>query len=272
MSKTIGVLGCGWLGTPLAETLLASGNRVRGSTTREEKITSLLEKGVEARVLRLGDREIEGNTEEFLEGLDCLVVNIPPGIRRDPKADFISRIGLLETCLQKAAIPHLVFVSSTSVYGASQGRVTEADHPLPDSQTGEQLLEAENILLENTARTTQILRPGGLIGPNRHPVFALSGKNINSDGGERVNLVRQEDLLPVLELLIANPNLSGTFNAVYPEHPSKHEYYTKEAHHFGIAPPAYRDSLGRLRGKKIACPALEALGYSFAHSIWSSEL
>ena len=272
MSKTIGILGCGWLGTPLAETLLASGNRVRGSTTREEKINSLLEKGIEARVLRLGDQEIEGNPGEFLEGLECIVVNIPPGIRSDPKADFISRIRLLETRLQKAATPHLVFISSTSVYGASQGSVTEADNPLPDSQTGEQLLEAEKILLANTTRTTQVLRPGGLIGPDRHPVFTLSGKNINSDGGERVNLVRQEDLLPVLELLIANPDLSGTFNAVFPEHPSKYEYYTKEANHFGIAPPLYRDRPGRLRGKKIACPALKALGYTFTHSIWSSEL
>lgn len=272
MSKTIGVLGCGWLGTPLAETLLASGLDVRGSTTREEKIHSLLEKGIEARVLRLGDHEIEGNPGEFLKGLDCLVVNIPPGIRRDPKADFISRIRLLETYLQKAAIPHLVFVSSTSVYGASQGSVTEGDHPLPDSQTGEQLLQAEKTLLENTARTTQILRPGGLIGTDRHPVFTLSGKNINSDGSERVNLIRQEDLLPVLVLLIAHPKLSGTFNAVFPEHPSKREYYTKEAAHFGIAPPVYTDIPGALKGKKIACPALKALGYSFAHSIWSSEL
>lgn len=272
MSKTIGVLGCGWLGTPLAETLLASGNRVRGSTTRKEKINSLSGKGIDAFLLRLGDHEIEGNPEEFLEGLDCLVVNIPPGIRRDPKADFISRIRLVETYLQKAAIPHLVFVSSTSVYGASQGSVTEADHPLPDSQTGEQLLQAENILLENTARTTQILRPGGLIGPDRHPVFTLSGKNINSDGSERVNLVRRKDLLNILSLLIANPNLSGTFNAVFPEHPSKHEYYTKEANHFRIPPPVYSAGPKNTKGKKVGSSAIKALGYSFAHSIWSSEL
>lgn len=272
MSKTIGVLGCGWLGTPLAEKLLASGNRVRGSTTREEKVNSLTERGIDAHVLRLGDQEIEGHPEAFLDGLDCLVVNIPPGVRRDPKADFISRIRLLETHLHKAAIPHLVFVSSTSVYGASQESVTEADQPLPDSHTGQQLLEAEEILLGNTARTTQVLRPGGLIGPDRHPVFTLSGRNIHSDGGERVNLIRQEDLLPALEVLIANPDLSGTFNAVYPEHPSKREYYTKEATHFGIAPPVYTDNPAHLKGKKITCPALNALGYSFSHSIWSSEL
>ncbi|MGA9238763.1 NAD(P)-binding domain-containing protein [Robiginitalea sp.] len=272
MNKTIGVLGCGWLGTPLAETLLASGHRVRGSTTREEKIDSLSEKGIEAFVLRLGDHEIEGNPEEFLKGLDCLVLNIPPGIRRDPKADFISRIRLMETYLQKAAIPHLVFVSSTSVYGTSQGSVTEADQPLPDSQTGEKLLVAEKILLGNKARITQILRPGGLIGADRHPVFTLSGRNINSDGSERVNLIRQEDLIGVLEALIANPDLSGTFNAVFPEHPSKREYYTKEATHFGIAPPVYTDNPAHLKGKKISCPAFKALGYSFAHSIWSSEI
>ncbi len=272
MSNRIGILGCGWLGTPLAESLLEKGNRVRGSTTREEKVNQLSQKGIEAGVLRLGEREIEGNPEPFLKGLDCLVVNIPPGLRKDSRADFTARIRLLETYLQQAAIPHLVFVSSTSVYGASQERVTEADPPMPDSQTGRQMLEAEKVLLGNTARTTQILRPGGLIGSDRHPVFTLSGKHIPSGGNERINLVRRQDLLQILSLLIANPSLPGIFNAVFPEHPSKREYYTREAIHFGISPPVYGDSPAPPKGKKVSGPALKALGYSFAHSIWTPDL
>ncbi|MGB5188607.1 NAD(P)-binding domain-containing protein [Robiginitalea sp.] len=272
MSKVIGILGCGWLGTPLAEFLLAKGYRVRGSTTREEKVAQLFQKGIDARVLILGERHIDGNPEEFLEGLDCLILNIPPGLRKAPEADFTARIRLLETYLTQAATPHLVFVSSTSVYGATQEMVTEAALPLPDSQTGRQLREAEKILLGNTARVTQILRPGGLLGPDRHPVFTLSGKNIHAGGNERVNLVRRQDLLHIMGLLIANPSLSGIYNAVFPEHPSKHEYYTREASHFGIPPPVYSDSPARATGKKVSCPALEALGYSFAQSIWTPDL
>lgn len=272
MSKTIGILGCGWLGTPLAESLLANGNHVRGSTTREEKVNKLSQKGIEAGVLKLGEQGFEGNPVEFLGGLDCLVVNIPPGLRKDPNANFTARIRFLETCLQQAAIPHLVFVSSTSVYGASQESATETDPPLPDSQTGHQLLEAEKILLGNTVRSTQILRPGGLLGPDRHPVFSLSGKNLPSDGNERVNLVRRQDLLNILGLLIASPTLDGIYNAVFPEHPSKHEYYTREANHFQIPPPVYSTGPTDPKGKKVGSSALKALGYSFGHSIWTPDL
>lgn len=33
---TVSILGCGWLGLPLAEQLLAEGYSVKGSTTRAE--------------------------------------------------------------------------------------------------------------------------------------------------------------------------------------------------------------------------------------------
>lgn len=48
MKPTIGILGCGWLGKPLAEHLLAEGYRVKGSTTTPEKKEILLDAGIEA--------------------------------------------------------------------------------------------------------------------------------------------------------------------------------------------------------------------------------
>lgn len=228
--------------------------------------------GVQARVLHLGEREIQGNIQGFLEGLDCLIVNIPPGLRKAPGTNFTARIRVLEACLKQAGTPHVVFVSSTSVYGASQTRVSETDPAEPDSQTGRQLLEAERILLTNSARTTQVLRPGGLLGPDRHPVFTLQGRHFPSGGNERVNLIRREEVLLILELLIENPSLSGIYNAVFPEHPAKRNYYTREAAHFGIPPPVYGDVPASPSGKRVCCPAVQALGYSFVHSIWTPEL
>ena len=271
MNKTIGVLGCGWLGTPLAESLIRKGYGVRGSTTREEKVASLLQKNIEARVLRLGETDIKGDIRSFLEGLDALVVNIPPGMRANSNADFTARIQVLESYLQKAGTPHLVFVSSTSVYGDAQENVGETDLPLPDSQTGRHLLEAETILRSNTARSTQILRPGGLLGTDRHPIFSLSGKQLTSDGNARVNLVRRQDVLRILELLIANPANTGVFNAVFPEHPSKREFYTTEASYFGIPPPCYIEKPGRTKGKEIHSRALQEMGYRFTNSIWTQN-
>lgn len=271
MSKTIGILGCGWLGTPLAESLIQKGNRVKGSTTSSKKVIALSEKGIEAQIIRLGESEIEGDITGFLTELDALVLNIPPGLRSNPKTDFTARVRLLESHLQKAEIPHLIFVSSTSVYGNSQENVCESDQPLPDSETGRQLLQSEAYLLSNTSRTTQIVRPGGLLGPDRHPVFSLSGKSLESDGNDRVNLIHLLDLLKILEILITQDSTAKIYNAVFPDHPSKRDFYTREASHFGIPPPSWSDPSGPPRGKKVACRALRAIGYSFSHSIWTGE-
>lgn len=271
MSKRIGILGCGWLGTPLAQRLVRKGWHVRGSTTRAEKEAGLSEKGIEPFVIRLGELEIEGDITGFLKGLDCLVLNIPPGLRNNPGADFTARIRLLHAHLEKAGIPHLVFISSTSVYGDAQGKVTEKDPPVPDSETGRQLLQAESLILSGTRRTVQILRPGGLLGPGRHPVYSLSGRVLGSGGNSPVNLVRLGDLLNILEMLVAGRPESGIYNAVFPEHPTKEEFYTLEARSLDLPPPSYPGTPAAPQGKIVRSKALEELGYRFSHPIRSSN-
>ena len=39
--ETITILGCGWLGLPLAQTLVKEGYSVKGSTTTEDKLEVL---------------------------------------------------------------------------------------------------------------------------------------------------------------------------------------------------------------------------------------
>ncbi|RUA14157.1 MAG: short-chain dehydrogenase, partial [Flavobacteriia bacterium] len=46
MSNSIGVLGCGWLGLPLAQRLVESGFEVHGTTTSIEKVQQLQRLGI----------------------------------------------------------------------------------------------------------------------------------------------------------------------------------------------------------------------------------
>jgi nucleoside-diphosphate-sugar epimerase len=231
----------------------------------------LSEKGIEAYEVRLKDHTIEGDIAGFLHGLDGLVLNIPPGLRSDPGADFAARIRMLEPHMKAAGTPHLIFVSSTSVYGEAQGTVSESDLPEPDSETGRHLLQAESFVLSNTTRTNQVLRPGGLLGPDRHPVLTLSGRTLTSGGDSRVNLVRLGDLLEILERLVTQRLPAGIYNAVYPEHPLKREYYSREASAFGLPAPSYAQP-GQVReGKIVRSRRLEDAGYSFTHSIWTKS-
>ena len=46
--KQISILGCGWLGLPLAKSLLEKGFSVKGSTTSLEKISVIENSGIDA--------------------------------------------------------------------------------------------------------------------------------------------------------------------------------------------------------------------------------
>jgi predicted dinucleotide-binding enzyme len=46
--NTISILGCGWLGKPLALAFLTKNMKVKGSTTSSEKILPLSNTGIEA--------------------------------------------------------------------------------------------------------------------------------------------------------------------------------------------------------------------------------
>ena len=48
MNKNISIIGCGWLGFPLAKHLIRLGYHIKGSTTSKDKLTKLESEGIEA--------------------------------------------------------------------------------------------------------------------------------------------------------------------------------------------------------------------------------
>ena len=44
--KQISILGCGWLGFPLAENLINKGNKIKGTTTSVDKLQLLSKAGI----------------------------------------------------------------------------------------------------------------------------------------------------------------------------------------------------------------------------------
>ena len=271
MSKQVGILGCGWLGTPLATSLLEAGYGIRGTTTDVEKLVPLEELGVVPFRILLTEKGVEGPLPLFLEGLDTLRGNIPPGLRKQPEADFLSKIRILDRALTEAGTARLLFVSSTAVFSDAQGAVVEQTPPEPGTRSGRQQLQAENLLLQNPSRKTMVLRLGGLMGPDRHPVTHLSGREIPSGGNQRVNLIRMGDALGALRHLIANPRSSGIYHGVYPAHPTRRDFYTSEARLMRLDPPRFMDPAGPAAGKTVRSTRLQREGFHFSHSIYSSE-
>ena len=119
--EKIAILGCGWLGLPLAESLLSKGYEVKGSTTSESKLDLLKNAGILSFQIQLEAHQIIGNIEEFLKETDVLVIDIPPGLRREVSTSnemtFVNKVKTLIPFIEKSGIPKVIFVSSTSVYG-----------------------------------------------------------------------------------------------------------------------------------------------------------
>lgn len=241
MNSRVGVLGCGWLGLPLAVSLLKDGFRVSGSTTSEEKINTLKRENIKPFLISLNEEKIEGSISTFLQQVDILIINVPPKLRSANSENYVKKIQLLHQEVKKAKIQKILFVSSTAVYGNVQGEVTEATLPQPETESGKQLLATEKIFQNDRELKTTIIRFGGLIGPNRHPVTVLSGRQGLTNGNAPINLIHLIDCIKVITEILKQSWWNEIINGVYPEHPSKQSYYRLKALEFGIQIPDYKE-------------------------------
>jgi nucleoside-diphosphate-sugar epimerase len=277
--KKISVLGCGWLGLPLAKSFLEKGYEVKGSTTSLEKISILEAIGIQAFQISLLEKEIVGDTSSFLENADILIIDIPPKLRGNSPENFVSKIQNLIPFIEKSSIENVLFVSSTSVYAdlpldcarGDKNIITEATIPNPDTESGKQLLEAEILLQNNRNFKTTVVRLGGLIGSNRHPIHFLAGRENLENPEAPINLIHQEDCIGIIKAIIekglrqaqSDMDLSETYNAVAPFHPSRKDYYTQKAIELQFQIPVFTTSQPSL-GKTISVEKVECvLQYTF---------
>lgn len=240
MTNTIAIIGCGWLGLPLAKVLIADGCQIHGSTTSEEKIGILNESGILPFLISLSEDAIEGDIEGFLSHVDALVINVPPKLRGDSTENYVKKMQLLHEAIKASTVKNVIFVSSTSVYGDIDGKVTEETTPEPVTESGKQLVVSEDIFRQDNSLEATILRCGGLIGPDRHPVTMLSGRKNLSNGNAPVNLIHLNDCIKIIIEILKKNWWGETLNGVYPYHPTKQEYYTSKAIRIGLQIPDYK--------------------------------
>jgi nucleoside-diphosphate-sugar epimerase len=241
--KQISILGCGWLGLPLAKSLLEKGFSVKGSTTSLRKVFTLKQAGIDAFKIVVSGSGIDGNMHSFLENSEILIIDIPPKIRGNSTENFAKKIGKLIPFIKEAEIKKVIFISSTAVYNDDYSTVTETTQTNPDSESGKQLVAAEKLLFLNMFDfSTTKIRFGGLIGEDRHPVYHLAGKQNLGNPGAAVNLIHQVDCIGIIEKVIELDCWNQTFNAVAPFHPSRKEYYTQKAAEFNLPLPEFSEN------------------------------
>lgn len=268
--KQISILGCGWLGLPLAKALIEKNIKVKGSTTSVEKLSVLENTGIQPFLLALDSESVPDALPAFFEGSETLIIAIPPKLRGKNKDysdansnSFVKKIANLLPLIEQSSIQNLLFISSTAVYGDANATVNEDTKPIPVTESGKQLLTIENLLMENSHFKTTILRFGGLIGKDRHPARFLAGKE-NADNPEApINLIHQDDCIGIIIKILETNTWGEILNAVTPYHPTREQYYIQKAVELNLVPPTFNYN-NPSSGKTILSDKLrEMLDYTF---------
>ena len=109
-----------------------------------------------------------------------------------------------------------------------------------------------------------IVRCAGLMGDRRIPGKYVAGRTVDT-GNVPVNYIHQTDVVGLLTAVIEQ-GLSGTFNAVAPQHPTREAVYRKSCADFGYALPTFVDPTEPIPFKVINGDKLtQAAGYVFKY-------
>ncbi len=261
--KQISILGCGWLGKPLAKKLIQNGYSVKGSTTTDSKLEILKKEGITPFLISLKANKLPLETVAFLENSEILILNIPPRLKENSGESFVARMENFIPFIEKSSIKKVVFVSSTSVYANENQIITEKTVPNPETESGKQLLVVENLLLYNSNFQTTILRLGGLISDDRHPITFLAGRKKIENPEAPINLIHQLDCIEIIHKILEKEVWDTVFNAVAPYYPSRKKYYIQKAVELNLVPPQFNNNERSVGKTVLSNKLIKVLNYEF---------
>jgi nucleoside-diphosphate-sugar epimerase len=228
---TVLIIGCGFIGLPLATKLQILGYEITVTTSQKSKQKILENKGLFS--LKFNSNLQEDYIQFKNYSFDYIIYTLPPNVCKSISYDHVL-FKLIPSLSQKGIV---VFTSSISVYQNNRALHTEESLSLNDSSI---IFKAENVLIQNRY-PHYIFRLAGLIGENRHPKnFIKSGVIKNSN--QYVNLLRGEDAVEAIVLSITNKIPFGIYNICSPEHPTRETYY----HNYTASPLFIEGKEGKL--------------------------
>lgn len=240
MKRSVSILGCGWLGLPLAEFLISKGFSVKGSTTTPGKKDILSSNNIEPFLIELNPAIHEKDLQDFFSS-EILIINIPPG-GSDNKADYHKhQIESVLNEVKNSSVSKLIFISSTSVYKNANREVTELDQPNPETESGRALRSVEELIFNTIEFDKTIIRFAGLIDKDRNPVKYFAGAKNISGGNAPVNLIHRKDCIDIIFNILHRNVWNEIFNACSDLHPSKKEFYSAAALKYNLTPPEFND-------------------------------
>ncbi len=261
---SVGIIGCGWLGTALALALLKNNISVLATSSKLDNVDKLNQQGINAQQLIL-PADVEQLVQHNVFSQQCLVLAVPPQFKQGRKdyADKISQ--LVNAAQQQGIVQRIILLSSTAIYTDLSDIVDEASPLNLTSEKVQVLHKAEQAVLAFKQQAS-VLRLAGLVGPNRHPGKFLLAKKVLKNADGKINLIHQADATGLILSLLAEQSPQGIFNGVSENHASKKAYYQCAAKALSLPVPVFSehesvDTSRIVSGEK----AKQSLNYSFIY-------
>ncbi|QRR03042.1 NAD(P)H-binding protein [Dyadobacter sandarakinus] len=266
--KSFGILGCGWLGYPLAQRLktLPITSLVKGSTTSPAKINLFEAQGIQGYLIDLGKETdlAQALDSPFFE-VDTLIISLPPRTKVYGDGHYPLQVSAIANAIRKSQIREVVFISSTSVYPDLNRAVTEKDVIEAAQSASQDIVTAEKLMEDLRAdKTVTILRLGGLLGYNRIPGKYVRGQKNLTTGDLPVNYIHRDDAVEIISAMLVQGIKSGTYNVVAPLHPSRRAVYDLCCAQFGWEAPTY-DSPEKTPAFKIVLAEKLSRDFDFSY-------
>jgi nucleoside-diphosphate-sugar epimerase len=265
-TKCVSILGCGWLGFPLAEALHKQGFQIKASTTHPEKVFEFRNRGFVPYLIECCPQVAGEGCEDFFQS-PCLVITLP--YKRsfaDPAFYFDQIRSVVDRIHAAASNVFVIFISSTAVYPQDLKDAREDAVFVPENRRAEILLIIENFLLKEMPGKATILRLAGLYGGDRRIGKFLSGQSMLPDAEQPVNLVHRDDGIAVICRVILLNARGEIFNVCGDGHPSRRVLYTTAARQMGLPPPVFQENISGKRYKVVSNQKLkDRLGVIFRY-------
>jgi nucleoside-diphosphate-sugar epimerase len=273
--ENIAILGCGYVGSPLADYWQDRGHSVTGTTTSKERVDSLAA-ALSKVVLMKGD-DIAA-VQSLLQGQDTLVVSVAPTGFQEAKAAVYEATylatakNLVEVLKQSPNLTQVIYLSSCSVYGDQQGNwVNETSPVSPLEYRSQVLCESEEIILQaaNEHQRVCVLRLGGIYGPGRDLVNMfgdLAGSTVPGKGDRFINWVHLDDIIGAIDFVRLN-ELAGIYNLVDDSRLTVKEQVQLVCSHYKLPPVNWDSSRSSVQRKslQVCNEKLKTAGYQLIH-------
>lgn len=256
------IVGCGYVGTAIAQRLVASGHRVTGWVRTDESAALLRAAGF---AMLTGDVSQAASWANVPGDVDAVIHCASSSKRGAAAYADVYREGL-RFIVRRYPKVRTIFTSSTSVYAQNEGEVvTETSPAEPTTETGKILRETEQLGIDHGVI---ILRLAGIYGPERSVLLEKLKRGeavIEGDGMRWINQIHRDDAASAAIHLLTHGKPGEIYNVCDNEPLTYYEYYRRVCDRLFLPiPPFGPINTDRKRGvsnKRVSNAKLRATGW-----------